>query len=401
MKLTHLFLVFILIGIISCKPPADETPEPPISKPAITVNDLEVMETDETQDVSVLVTLDKASEANVIVDYATIDGSATSPLDFRAIESTQLILLAGETEKTVSIRIKGDQTEEQDENFELTFFNPVNASLAKANATVTIKDDDDPNSNVLVIPTSGYDTPNSYEGMTLVWEDDFTGDALNLEDWTFEIGTGNGGWGNNELQYYRSQNTTIEESDYLVIEARNEGFGGSDYTSSRIVTEGKQQFQYGRVDIRAAMPEGRGLWPALWMLGENFQTTGWPMCGEMDIMELVGHQAGRTHSTVHFGDSFADRDNKGDSKLLPDGAKFSEEFHVFSLVWEENSIQFLLDDELVKSITPTDMDGQNYPFNQPFFFIFNVAVGGNWPGDPDSTTSFPQRMIVDYVRVFQ
>lgn len=400
MKLSNLFLVLIVLLIVSCKPPEDENPAPTI-KPAITVNDLTVIESDETQDVSVIISLDRASETNVVVSYATIDGTASAPLDYNSIASAELIFTAGETEKSVTLKIKGDETEEQEENFELNFFNPVNATIAKGSGRITITDDDDPNNNVLIIPTSGYETPTSYEGMTMVWEDDFTGDAVNLDDWTFEIGTGNGGWGNNELQYYRSENTTIEENDYLVIEARNEGFGGSDYTSSRIITEDKKEFQYGRVDIRAAMPEGRGLWPALWMLGENFRTTGWPMCGEMDIMELVGHQPGRSISTVHFGESFADRDSRGDSKVLPDGAKFSEEFHVFSLIWEENDIQFLLDDELVNHITPADMGGQNYPFNQPFFFIFNVAVGGNWPGDPDSSTSFPQRMIVDYVRVFQ
>jgi len=401
MKFSKLLLFFLIISVASCKPTEDETPDPATVKSKITVNDLEVSETDETQDVSVIISLDKASEANVVVNYATIDGTANSPLDFRAITTSELIFLAGETEKSVLLRIQGDETEEPTETLELTVFNAINATISKANGLISILDDDDPSNNELVIPTTGYETPTTYEGMTLIWEDDFNGDAVNLDDWTFEIGNGSDGWGNGEKQYYRSQNTTIEQDDYLVIEARNEGFSGLDYTSSRMITEGKKEFQYGRVDIRAAMPEGRGLWPALWMLGQNFQTTGWPMCGEMDIMELVGHQPGRTNSTVHFGDSYDDRDSKGAAKQLPDGAKFSEEFHVFSLVWEENNIRFLLDDELVKQITPVDMGGQNYPFNQPFFFIFNVAVGGQWPGDPDSTTSFPQRMIVDYIRVFQ
>ena len=203
------------------------------------------------------------------------------------------------------------------------------------------------------------------------------------------------------MQYYRAENTSVVDNDYLVIEARNEAFGGRDYTSSRMITMNKQSFQFGRVDIRAAMPEGQGLWPALWMLGSDFQSIGWPMCGEIDIMELVGHQPGRTHGTVHFGDSWQEHSSKTASKTLPGGAKFSEEFHVFSLVWQENEIQILLDDVVYNTITPSDMNGQNYPFNNDFFFIFNVAVGGQWPGSPDNTTSFPQRMIVDYVRVFQ
>lgn len=188
---------------------------------------------------------------------------------------------------------------------------------------------------------------------------------------------------------------------HMVIEARNEAFGGSNYTSSRLITRGKREFRYGRIDIRAVLPEGRGLWPALWMLGRNITQVGWPACGEIDIMELIGSNPGRVLGTVHFGNSTAQRQFVGGSKTLPSGKKFSEEFHVFSLIWEQNRIRWLVDDEEYFEFTPAQSGGGPYPFNNHFFFIFNVAVGGTLPGSPDATTVFPQRMIVDYIRVFQ
>jgi len=145
------------------------------------------------------------------------------------------------------------------------------------------------------------------------------------------------------------------------------------------------------------LPEGQGIWPALWMLGAKFNAVGWPRCGEIDIMELVGNQPDRVHGTVHFGTSVSTRQQNGGSTRLPDVSKFSGEYHVFSLVWKEDKIEWLVDDTVFHEFSKSFP----YPFNDSFFFIFNVAVGGNWPGSPDDTTLFPQRMIVDYVRVFQ
>lgn len=249
------------------------------------------------------------------------------------------------------------------------------------------------------IPTTGYSTPESYDGMTLVWQDEFEGESLNLEDWTFERGTGSNGWGNNELQFYREENTSLQDG-YLIITAKEEDYEGREYTSSRIVTQGKQSFQYGRIDIRAALPNGQGIWPALWMLGESFSTVSWPACGEIDIMEMIGGGDGRdnkVHGTIHW-DNAGSYASYGQSVTLEEGI-FSDEFHVFSIVWDETSITWYLDDVQfnVVDITPENLS----EFQEEFFFIFNVAVGGNWPGSPDATTEFPQRMIVDYVRVFQ
>lgn len=252
--------------------------------------------------------------------------------------------------------------------------------------------------NTSGIPTTGYTTPQSYQGYTLAWKDEFDGNSLN-SDWKHEIGTGSNGWGNNELQYYRPENTTVENG-LLVITAKKESFSGQQYTSSRLVTQGKRNFKYGRVDIRAVMPEGQGLWSALWMLGESISTVGWPRCGEIDIMEMIGGQPTNdrtTHGTVHW-DNKGTHANFGKSYTKPNG-KLSDQFHVYSIVWDEKSIKWYFDDILYNTVdtSPADLS----EFQERFFFIFNVAVGGNWPGSPTETTKFPQRMAVDYIRVFQ
>lgn len=250
------------------------------------------------------------------------------------------------------------------------------------------------------IPTGGYSTPLTYPNYTLTWSDEFDGTSLS-SDWTHEIGTGNNGWGNNELQYYRPENTEVRDG-YLIIKAKEEAFGGRNYTSSRIVSNGNQSFKFGRIDIRAAMPEGQGMWPALWMLGNNFNTIGWPQCGEIDIMEMVGGSGPNRGDEYCFGTVHWDNNGtKADfgSSIKSTTGKLSREFHVYSIVWDANSIIWYYDDIQFHQIdiSPSALD----EFREEFFFIFNVAVGGIWPGAPDASTSFPQQMVVDYVRVFQ
>ena len=242
----------------------------------------------------------------------------------------------------------------------------------------------------------GYFTPSEYEGYNLLWHDEFKGTSIS-SDWSFNIGTGSSGWGNNELEYYRSQNAWVAD-DVLTIEAREESYGGSDYTSARLKTEGKIFFKYGRVDIRALLPKGQGIWPALWMLGENINSLGWPKCGEIDIMEMIGGSGreNQVYGTIHY-------DNNGhvfigDSKTLSSGT-FAEAYHVFSIIWTETSIKWYEDDNLYYETDITDSTMSE--FHQNFWLIFNVAVGGNWPGNPNSSTIFPQQMKVDYIRVFQ
>ncbi len=247
---------------------------------------------------------------------------------------------------------------------------------------------------------NGYFSPLSYEGMELVWQDEFNGNELDLTYWSFEIGDGCPslcGWGNNELQYYRAENTRVHDG-VLEIEARNENFGGRLYTSSRIITRNGFSFQYGRVDIRALLPEGQGIWPALWMLGANISSVSWPACGEIDIMEMIGGSGreNEVHGTIHWDED--GHASFGGSYQLSAGT-FVEAYHVFSIIWDESKIQWFVDNQLYHetSITSNPMS----EFHQHYWFIFNVAVGGNWPGNPNITTRFPQSMKVDYVRVFQ
>ena len=247
-------------------------------------------------------------------------------------------------------------------------------------------------------PTTGYSTPLSYANYSLVWNDEFNGTTLS-SDWTFDIGTGNGGWGNNELQYYTNQNYVVG-GGVLAITAKNQPFNSSLYTSTRMKTQGIKSWKYGRIDIRAALPYGQGIWPALWMLGDNISTVGWPACGEIDIMELVGGAGANdrtVHGTAHWDDN-GSHAQYGGSSVLPSG-KFADEFHVFSIIWNQSSITWLRDDVPYKTLNTTPAGLSE--FQEKFFLIFNVAVGGNWPGNPDATTVFPQTMYVDYVRVFQ
>lgn len=341
------------------------------------------------------VRIDQANEVDVTVQVETSEvfEGATADEDFVS-KSATVTIPVGATEAMFEVEVIGDDIWEYDENFEVVLSNATNATITGEKATGTIRNDD----QYQPIGDVGYSTPTSYSGMTLVWSDEFDGTTLNTNDWTYE--TGNSGWGNNELQNYKAGDDNAYLSNgKLVIEAKEENLAGSNYTSARIITKDKQFFKYGRVDIRAKLPEGQGVWPALWMLGQNISSVGWPACGEIDIMELVGHEPGKVHGTAHWSNNAGNRVQHGASKSLPNGEKFIDEYHVFSIEWDANTIKWLMDDVQYNAldITPSTLS----EFQEEFFFIFNVAIGGTWPGNPDATTVFPQRMIVDYIRVFQ
>jgi beta-glucanase (GH16 family) len=240
----------------------------------------------------------------------------------------------------------------------------------------------------------------------LTWSDEFNGANGTLPDasnWTMI--TGGHGFGNNELQYYtdRVQNVK-QENGSLVITAINESFTGSDkltrqYTSARMKTAGKFSQQYGRFEARIKLPEGRGMWPAFWLLGDN--KARWPLCGEIDVMENVGSDPTTVLGTLH-GPGYSG--DKGISKKyqLPSGKRGSDDFHVYAVEWEPNVIRFYVDDILYVTRTPADLPpGTDWVFDHPFFVILNLAVGGNLPGNPDESTKLPQSMAVDYVRVYK
>ncbi|HRQ44611.1 MAG TPA: CIA30 family protein [Candidatus Goldiibacteriota bacterium] len=238
------------------------------------------------------------------------------------------------------------------------------------------------------------ETPSS--SCPLIFSDEFDGASIDGAKWVFE--TGSGGWGNNEIQYYtdRADNARIEGGN-LVIEARQESYGGSAYTSARMKTQGRFSAMYGRVEAKIKLPYGQGIWPAFWMLGDNIGTVGWPACGEIDIMEMIGGGEDRDdtlYGTAHW--EYNGHASYGGHTELPDPQYFYEQYHVFAIEWDSNSIRWYLDGVQyhVIDITPADLS----ELNQDYFIILNLAVGGNWPGSPDGTTVFPQRMYVDWVR---
>ena len=240
-------------------------------------------------------------------------------------------------------------------------------------------------------------------GWELVWHDEFDGPAIDLSKWEFEV-NGKGG-GNQELQYYTTNNASIRDGR-LVIEARKERFTGPDgaraYTSSRLRTRLHGDWLYGRFDIRARLPAGRGLWPAIWMLPTDNRYGGWPHSGEIDIMELVGHEANRAHGTLHFSRADGRHTYQGRPFTLPQG-DFAQDFHVFRLDWEPGAFRWHVDDALVQTQTNWNAKAGPFPapFDQRFHLLLNFAVGGQWPGPPDAKTQFPQSLLVDYVRVYR
>jgi beta-glucanase (GH16 family) len=226
----------------------------------------------------------------------------------------------------------------------------------------------------------------------LVWSDEFTSGSVNTTNWAYE--TGGTGWGNNELEYYtnRPDNACIDNGNLLII-AKKESYGSNSYTSARLKTQGLKSFTYGRIEARIKLPVGQGLWPAFWMLGNSISLVNWPKCGEIDIMEHINTSA-QVNGTMHW-------DNNGHVQYGGTTPCDVTQFHVYSVEWDANSIKWLLDGNkyfegnIANNINSTD------EFHAPFFILLNFAVGGSWPGNPNSTTPFPDTMYVDYVRVYQ
>jgi beta-glucanase (GH16 family) len=242
---------------------------------------------------------------------------------------------------------------------------------------------------------------NQLPGWKLVWSDEFDqadGSSPNPANWNFDLGAS--GWGNRELECYTSRtNNARIENGHLVIEAIKESYQGSPFTSARLKTQGKWSWKFGRIEARIKVPHGQGIWPAFWTLGENIKDTHWPACGEIDIMENIGKEPGKVHGTIH-GPGYSGDAGIGGPYSLSSGA-FSDDFHVFALEWTTNQLKWFVDDNQYFSVTPARLPGgTNWVFTAPHFLLLNVAVGGNWPGYPDESSKFPQRMLVDYVRVY-
>tara|TARA_B100000963_G_scaffold361691_1_gene398734 strand:- start:1737 stop:2927 length:1191 start_codon:yes stop_codon:yes gene_type:complete len=389
-----LLVLVCAVVMSSCEGCGDA--EDPVNSEIRWVNDVTVFETADLGAVALTVTLDQINMETVSVDYASVPGTATEGDDFIPVSGT-LVFQPGEFSKEISIEIVSDEYLEQDEFLTVELSNPVNGyiKIGASTASIGIRNDD----TMIYTSDEGYEASESYEGKSLIWSDEFEGETIDLNNWTYDLGNGSGGWGNNELQTYTSStNNSFVADGKLFIVAEKEGEGA--YTSARLKSLNLQDFEFGRIDVRAILPKGQGIWPAIWMLGANYPEQGWPACGEIDIMELLGHLPGTVHGTAHWGIDWSNWNHQGlSTSIYP--ANFDEEFHVFSIDWSEDNIDFIMDDDVFFNINPSMMNGQPYPFNNPFFFILNVAVGGNWPGYPDETTTFPVFMAVDYVRVYQ
>jgi beta-glucanase (GH16 family) len=242
-------------------------------------------------------------------------------------------------------------------------------------------------------------------GWQLVWNDEFDAAAIDLNKWEYEVNAHGGG--NNELQYYtsRPENSYIENG-CLVIQALKEHYIGTEgtreYTSARLRTLRKGDWKYGRLDIKAKLPFGKGLWPAIWMMPSESKYGGWAASGEIDIMELLGHEPNKVYGTLHYGGQWPNNAQSGKSYTLPQGT-FADDFYLFTIEWDTTQFRWYVDGIFYQSQTQWHTSSAPYPapFDQYFHLILNVATGGNWPGNPDNTTVFPQKMIVDYVRVFK
>ncbi|WP_374585469.1 family 16 glycosylhydrolase [Pseudoduganella sp.] len=235
-------------------------------------------------------------------------------------------------------------------------------------------------------------------GWVLDWSDEFDGDALDTRKWTPEVA--GHGFGNNEMQFYtaRRENVRVEGGN-LVIEARREAWQGRQYTSARLKTAGLVERRYGRFEARIKLPRGQGIWPAFWMLGADIGKVGWPRSGEIDIMENIGKEPGIVHGTLH-GPGYSGEKGFGAPSALAPGLQYADGFHVFAVEWEPGEIRWYRDGRHYHTARPAAVPGE-WVFEQPFFLLLNLAVGGYWPGYPDATTRFPQQMLVDYVRIYQ
>lgn len=230
----------------------------------------------------------------------------------------------------------------------------------------------------------------------LIWEENFNGSELNTTIWNYELGDGCPsicGWGNNEKQIYTNSNHTVSNG-MLNIEIKKEN---ENYTSTRITTAKKKEFQYGRIEARAKIPVGKGIWPAFWMLGSNIKEIGWPKCGEIDILEYVGREPHMAFTSLHTQDSHGNTINTKKTTI----SNIEEGFHLYAIDWTKDKIVFLIDDKEVYTFQPAPKNENTWPFNQPFYIIVNAAVGGNFGGHEIDDTIFPQKFEIDYIRVYQ
>jgi beta-glucanase (GH16 family) len=374
MKIKGTIVILLVVNlwfIFSCKKDSTFTT---LDTPAVSYSkSVSIVEDNYDLLLQINVNLSHISDSIVEIHYSTEDSSAVNGDDYVGVPDGILTFKPGEKSKTIPIQVKANTNQKKDLIFFVNLNSATHANLEAGKVWVKII---------------------NVDYATLVWSDEFDGTILNTTDWNFELGNNNG-WGNNELEIYtNSSNNVFLESGYLNIKAIKNV--DNTYTSARITTSGKRQFTHCRVDILAKLPEGKGLWPALWMLGSNISSVGWPTCGELDMVEVLGDNTKKTYGTAHWYNT--EHKSSGGNYTLTSGS-FSSGFHLFTFIWTPNNLKWLVDSIQYYTVDKATISG--FPMDLPEFFIFNVAVGGNWPGSPSGTTVFPQSMLVDYIRVYQ
>ncbi|HEY9063158.1 MAG TPA: family 16 glycosylhydrolase [Pseudobacteroides sp.] len=321
----------------------------------------------------------------------TVENSAT----YAAYLTTTASLTNQMTRHTLKFTAPADDTNARVLFSMGSIFENINQRHTVYMDNISLKELSDANLTPTPLPTP-YPSSGQWK---LVWNDEFDGANGSKPDsskWTYDIG--GSGWGNNELQYYTSnvKNAYIDSGN-LIIKAIAESYNGMNYTSARLKTLGKFEAQYGKFEAKMKLPFGQGIWPAFWMLGNDINSTSWPACGEIDIMEFIGKEPANIYGTIH-GPDYCGGEGKSAKTTV---ASLSQEYHTFSIEWEPEVIRWYVDGKLYHTATASSVSPNKWVYDHPFFMILNLAVGGNWPGSPDSTTNFPQTLTVDYVRVYQ
>lgn len=390
-------MAFLLILSISCKKSGGDGNKP---APSVTINSITQAEGNGgTSAFTFTIKLSNAASQMVTVTYSTVEGTAKAGEDFTAVTNQTVTFQPNETEKPVAITVVADDAKEADDDFGVSLTAATNATIQQSAGFGIINNDD----TRVPFTNAGFDAPAGYPGYTLWWADEFNTASLNTATWSFENGDGCPsicGWGNNELEYYTDRPANLFFQDgKMIIEAKKENFNGKNYTASKILTRDKKPIKFGRIDIRAKLPKGKGVWPAFWLLPQSNVFGGWPRSGEIDLMEMIGNEPNRSYGTVHYGPGPGSTQISRNYTLS--SGLFNDEFHVFSVEWKLDQVKWFIDGNLFSTVNKADLGSNNYPFNEDFYLIINFAVGGNWPGSPDGSTYFPQWLIVDYVRVYQ
>ncbi len=346
--------------------------------------------TGENKMLDVTVTLSPAADVPVTITYSTVDSTAVGNKDFIPITDATLVFQPGETSKTIQVEIISDSVIEFTEAFKIQINSVQNAEGSGLSLPITIYDDD---SLDITQVADGFISPDSYRNMYLFYDDEFNDSSVNINKWSYDVGEGI--WADQWQEYTSNPDNIRESGGLLKITARN---NSGHYTSGRINSASTHPFKYGLVEIRAKFPKGTGLWPSVWLLGSSYNGTNWPLCGEMDIATLKGQVPGQMIGSAFY--DITDPVRKDGFYTLPGyGETFADEFHVFSILWQQDKIDWYVDNKKYLELNKSEL-GSGWPFNDYFGLYISFAVGGSFVGPPNDSTVFPQTFELDYVRGF-